>query len=260
MAGDRRAKYEQIADDLAACIEAGDYPPGSRLPTEPQLMERYGASSTTVRAAIKSLATSGLVETQHGSGTYVVERTLLRISATHTEDLDRRAGITAQDSWSTDVLEAGHTPSQRFECLMVPANNEDAELLGVAPGDPLVMRRCWRSVDGKPASIEASIFPQWLVQEIPLLASPHDISSGTTLYVSEHGHPMEWHRDILSSRAPTREELTWFGTPPGVSVLVRRRISYESAGGRVLRIMNTIYRSDMHEVVYDVRGRGNKKI
>lgn len=252
-------KHAQIADDLIARIEAGDYPPGSRLPTEPQLMRQYDASSTTVRAAIKTLVTSGLAETRHGLGTFVLNRTLLKIFATLTEDLDRRAQYTAQDSWSTDVAHAGHEPSQRFECLLVPASAADAEHLGVTPGDPLVMRRCWRSVDSRPASIEFSVYPQWLVAEVPKLASPHDISEGTTLYLAEHGHPMEWHRDTLSSRAPTREEHAWFGTPIGVYVLVRHRVSYASAG-KALRVMTTVYRADMHEVAYTVRGRGNEVI
>lgn len=255
--GRRAAAYQQVADDLLDRIRGGEFQPGSRLPTEPQLMEHYGVSSTTARAAIRALAQQGLVETRHGSGTYVVERQLLVIAATHTEDLDRRQGISAQDSWSTDVLAAGRQPAQRFECLNVPATKQQAELLGVETGATLVMRRCWRSVDGQPASIEASVFPHWLVEKLPDLASPHDIAQGTTSYVSDNGYPMRWHQDRLSARPFLREEAAFFEAPVGVSALLRVRISYENPGGRILRIMDTVYRSDLHEVVYEVAGRGN---
>jgi GntR family transcriptional regulator len=255
--GRHTAAYRRVTNDLLTRIEGGEFKPGSRLPTEAQLMETYGVSSTTVRAAVKALGTMGLVETRHGSGTYVIERRLLTIYATHTEDLDRRAGVTSQDSWSTDVMEAGRTPSQRFECLNVSASADVAKTLGVEPGSPLIMRRCWRSVDGKAASIESSLFPRWLVEQVPDLASPHDIAQGTTSYLAENGHPMQWHQDRLSARPPTAEEAQFFEAPPGVSALVRTRYSFDQRKGRVLRIMETVYRSDVHEVVYDVAGRGN---
>jgi GntR family transcriptional regulator len=220
-------------------------------------MKEYDVSSTTARSAVRLLGTLGLVETRHGAGTFVIERKTLRINATHTEDLDRREGVTSQDSWSTDVLDAGRTPSQRFEALIVPASREYAEIFGVDVDSSLVLRRCWRAVDDLPASIESGYYPEWLVNEIPALAKPHDIAQGTTSYLAEQGHPMLWHEDHISARPPHREEIDFFRPPIGMSVLVRLRISYNRRGGRVLRIMETAYRSDMHEIVYDVAGRGN---
>jgi GntR family transcriptional regulator len=255
----RGAIYQQIADDLLDRITGGEFIAGGRLPTEQQLITHYQASSTTVRAAIKSLAAAGIVETRHGAGTFVVERHLLSINATHTEDLDRRDGITAQDSWSTDVLHAGRSPHQRFECLNVPATAEVASVMGLETNEALVMRRCWRSVDGTPASIETGLFPRWLVEKLPQLASPHDIAQGTTSYVAEQGHPMTFHQDHLSARPFTREEAQFFEAPPGVAGLLRARVSFDEPAGRVLRYMVTVYRSDMHEVIYDVAGRGNRR-
>lgn len=253
------AAYQRIADELRQRIEAGEFAPDGKLPTEPQLMKHYTVSSTTVRSAVKVLANAGLVETRHGTGTFVVNQQILTISATHTEDLDRREGITAQDSWNTDVLEAKRQPSQRFECLNVPATPDQAGLLDVDEGAPLVMRRCWRSVDNVPSSIEASVFPQWLVFLVPELASPHDIKQGTTSYVAQEGHPMTLHRDYISARPLSADEQHFFEAPAGVSALVRLRVSYEEPGGRVLRVMETVYRSDMNRVAYDVAGRGNER-
>jgi GntR family transcriptional regulator len=90
-AGRRAAVYQQVADDLLDRIRSGEFAPGERLPTEPQLMAHYSASSTTVRAAVRTLATQGVVETRHGSGS--TSNAPLAIAATHTEDLDRRQGI-----------------------------------------------------------------------------------------------------------------------------------------------------------------------
>jgi GntR family transcriptional regulator len=251
------ARYRVLADELTERIEKGEFEAGSKLPTEGALIKEYGVSITTVRAAMRILNQMGLAETRHGTGTFVTARTLLQIHATHFEDLDLRNGVTAQDSWSTDVLSAGRTPSQRFECLNVEATKEVALLLGVEAGSALVMRRCWRFVDDVPSSIETSLYPAWLVEQVPALAGPRDIAQGTTSYLADHGFTIHWHKDRDSSRPPTREEEAFFEAPAGVSVLVRLRISYDNPDGRALRITEAAYRADMHELVYDVPGRGN---
>lgn len=66
-------RYRLVADDLRARIEAGDYPVGTRLPTRPALMKRYGVALGTLDKAIEELRKAGLVETRQGSGMYVRE-------------------------------------------------------------------------------------------------------------------------------------------------------------------------------------------
>ncbi|MFJ3902946.1 GntR family transcriptional regulator [Streptomyces sp. NPDC090025] len=67
----REARYRAIARELADRIRSGDLAPGSRLPTEPELAEHYGVHRLTARQAMVELRTGGLVETRHGSGSYV---------------------------------------------------------------------------------------------------------------------------------------------------------------------------------------------
>lgn len=63
----------QIAEDLRRRIVAGEFAPGSRLPSEAELCEHYRVSRVTVRTAAKSLESQGLVDIRHGSGMFVVE-------------------------------------------------------------------------------------------------------------------------------------------------------------------------------------------
>ena len=46
--------FQQLAETLRAAIDAGEYPPGSRLPTENELCERYSVSRVTVRKALEN--------------------------------------------------------------------------------------------------------------------------------------------------------------------------------------------------------------
>ncbi|MYW77480.1 GntR family transcriptional regulator [Streptomyces sp. SID8369] len=65
--------YRQIAADLIADIERGELVPGSPLPSEKELTERYGVARNTARSALAVLRERGLVFTVPGRGTYVAE-------------------------------------------------------------------------------------------------------------------------------------------------------------------------------------------
>lgn len=58
---------------LRALIADGALRPGDRLPSEGELCERLGVSRGSLREAIRTLAALGVLETRHGSGSYVSE-------------------------------------------------------------------------------------------------------------------------------------------------------------------------------------------
>ncbi|WP_431895309.1 winged helix-turn-helix domain-containing protein [Micromonospora haikouensis] len=67
--------YREIIRDIRTAIETGQLKPGERLPTIAQLCERYGASTTPVKYAMRLLEAEGLIETWQGKGMYVRRRT-----------------------------------------------------------------------------------------------------------------------------------------------------------------------------------------
>ena len=70
-----RRLYRQVADQLRALIDAGEYATGSRLPTERELAEQLRVSRPTVREALIALEVEGRVRIRVGSGIYVTEPT-----------------------------------------------------------------------------------------------------------------------------------------------------------------------------------------
>lgn len=68
-----RRLYRQVADQLRALIDGGEYPVGSRLPTERELAEQLKVSRPTVREALIALEVEGRVRIRPGSGIYVIE-------------------------------------------------------------------------------------------------------------------------------------------------------------------------------------------
>ncbi|MFF1375112.1 FadR/GntR family transcriptional regulator [Streptomyces sp. NPDC058308] len=68
----RSALSEQVITELRNQISSGEWPVGSRIPTEPELVEQLGVARNTVREAVRALAHNGLLDIRQGSGTYVV--------------------------------------------------------------------------------------------------------------------------------------------------------------------------------------------
>ncbi len=67
----RQNLHAQLGATLRAEIESGRLPPGAPLPSEKELVRRYGVSRQTVRHAIAGLANAGLVQAFQGKGTFV---------------------------------------------------------------------------------------------------------------------------------------------------------------------------------------------
>lgn len=61
-----------VVDALTQCILLGQLKPGEKLPSESTIVLEHGVSRTVVREAISKLQASGLVETRHGIGTFVL--------------------------------------------------------------------------------------------------------------------------------------------------------------------------------------------
>jgi DNA-binding GntR family transcriptional regulator len=67
-------KFDRVFEQIAVLIGNGRFAHGSRLPAERELTEIFNTSRQTVREAIYHAELVGLIETRHGSGSFVVSR------------------------------------------------------------------------------------------------------------------------------------------------------------------------------------------
>lgn len=72
MANDKRL-YHSVADQIMQMINDGAFPPGSRLPGERELAERFDVSRVTIREAEIALQALGFLSIKTGSGVYVLD-------------------------------------------------------------------------------------------------------------------------------------------------------------------------------------------
>ncbi len=79
---DRRSLAIQVRGELEDTIRNGELRPGDQLPSEADLVARFGVARTTVREALKLLEQDGLLHVQHGVGRFIaptVERPVTRL-------------------------------------------------------------------------------------------------------------------------------------------------------------------------------------
>ena len=90
-------KYRQILEKLQDDIASGRYKPGKRLPSEAELVRRFGASRMTVFRAMHELQSLGFVTRRVGSGTFVSQ---ISTSGSHV------FGLLIPELGQTEIFEA----------------------------------------------------------------------------------------------------------------------------------------------------------
>ncbi|MGB5986580.1 MAG: GntR family transcriptional regulator [Desulfobacterales bacterium] len=87
--------YQQLAEMLRDKIRDGEYPPGSRIPSEHQLAAAHGIGRPTVRQALEVLVRRGMLVRRRGAGTFVrpQERELDLFSLAGTTAAFARRGV-----------------------------------------------------------------------------------------------------------------------------------------------------------------------
>ena len=72
--GSKGPKYKRVYVELRGALTNGTHREGDKLPSENELVERFGVSRPTVRRALAQLVTDGLIERRMGAATVVSNR------------------------------------------------------------------------------------------------------------------------------------------------------------------------------------------
>src|ERR1700758_2238161 len=153
--------YAQVESVIIGRISNGSLPPGTRLPSEDNLVQEYAVSRTTIRAAIQSLIQRGLVEIRRGKGTFVTHPKI-------TQELTELTGFVE------DMQALGrHATAKVLDQQVVAANQVVSRQLELPQGTPVVRIQRVRLADGMPLSFDETYLPQELGANVmaDLLAS-----------------------------------------------------------------------------------------
>ena len=75
----RTSLAKQLIDEIIASIRSGELPVGKKIPPEAELAELMQVSRNSLREALKTLETFGIIKSVHGQGTFVAENAIGRI-------------------------------------------------------------------------------------------------------------------------------------------------------------------------------------
>ncbi|MFG2825796.1 GntR family transcriptional regulator [Kitasatospora sp. NPDC048365] len=255
-------QYERISTDLRHQITSGELAEGDRLPAETELAKRYKVSVPTVRQGVGVLQSEGLLEKQHGRGTFVrrqptpVTRTNLRHQwekdrARESESERLKTGATEHDTGLTVndlVFDAKYD--------RVPASAELAAAFDVPEGTMLLERiyRTRHSDELTPFNVSRSYLPLELVEPNPDLLR-EDLEpwpGGTQNQLFTLGIELDRIVETFRARPPTPEETEELGLPVGVSVVILRKTSIDTTD-RVVEISDVVLPGDRTEIVYTTK-------
>ena len=226
-------KYLVVRDHLAGLV-AQELRVGDAIPSERHLSQQFGLSRMTVRQAVDTLVTEGVLVREQGRGTFVAPQRIdfeMRLT-TFGEEMRRRGMEPA-----TTVLTA----------QVVAATPDVATALEIEPRQKVHFLYRVRSADGTPICIEQVWVP------VALAPSLFDSGPPASMYeaLRDLGLAPEWGEDTLSADEATDTEASLLGLGDARAVLRAERRTYSVDAATMFS--RACYRADRYSVWVPLR-------
>ncbi|HSB02896.1 MAG TPA: GntR family transcriptional regulator [Anaerolineales bacterium] len=182
--------FQRLQADLAALIQRT--PAGSRLISEPELAKQLGVSRATLREAMRTFETQGLIRRRQGAGTFVV------------------GSIPIMDA-GLEVLESIDTMARRRNLAVtvsdlnierVEADAEHARELGLATATCVTRVRRVMRADTRPVAYLIDTLPEDVLRAADL---PQDFDGSVLDLMLERGEDLRISRAAISATNATAE-------------------------------------------------------
>ena len=147
--------YSQLVGIVKRNISAGTLAAGDLLPSETELCKTFDISRSTVRQAIGTLETEGLVVRKQGRGTFVAEPKMRRRTET-------------VYSFTSEISAMGLVPSSTLmEFDVIDPPPDIMKMLELGSSDAKVYRFTRiRKVNGEPLILETSYYPHFIYPKL----------------------------------------------------------------------------------------------
>lgn len=231
LSGGKSPLYQQIAAQVASAIAARRFAPGEKLPPEDQLGQHFGVSMITIRAALRELATAGLIERKQGRGTFVKGALGPVWAIGSVEDLK----ITSRFS-DTTVVSSGYVKAPQWASILI-GDNAATRLYSI---------KITRSRDGVPFLLTDAFYPSEIGIRLAEQTPVDDLRRNRLL--------VETVEERVGKRiAVIRQQMSAIAAPAKVAKLLKIRTSAPvllvtrvsvTREGHVLQVARSYYRSD----------------
>ncbi|MFJ4205768.1 GntR family transcriptional regulator [Streptomyces sviceus] len=216
------ALYQQVAAAIREAILSGEFAPDSPLPSEAQLITRYGVSRPTVRNAISALRAEGLIDVRHGKGSFV------RSSGQPHLTIERRVTRTAEGKFAMpngDIWQEVEEPSS----YRTHITKDTGRLLQLDLEEALF--GCDRLLVDPSTGTRAMhrmLIPFEVAEAVPSLGDePCQPPAAIYQALTQAGHKLSW-TETVRAHMPLPDERTSLQLPDATPVLHVARIAHGS--------------------------------
>lgn len=225
--------YSKIQEDLRGRIQAGEYKPGDRVPSESELCRLYQTTRTTVRQALTQLVFEGIVVRHVGRGSFVASTTLDKFP------IDTRECLSFEDQVA---LEGRVVTYQSPSFNLIKAPPEVSRDLDIEPGSNVFYMERLRVLEERPVCLEC----RYIHEEFG-----RHVTGDMLMSRSAHG----FVSDIMGTRIPTirvlvsaiiadKELAERLSVTAGSALIVRDNWHIDSEG-RILMCGKSLFPGDI---------------
>src|SRR5450830_2082599 len=208
--------YSQVRERLRERINDGTYAPAARLPAESEIGAIFAVSRITVRQALDDLRNEGLIVKVAGKGTFVA-------GARPSQELARLEGF------GEAMARGGHRIVNRVVShVLVPAETQVAERLGLDAGAQVSEIRRVRYLDSAPVSFEVTYLPPQVGERL----RGEDLAGRDIFLIleSDYGITLS-HADVQIGAISADAELAAaLSVAPGTALLRIERLTWTADG------------------------------
>ncbi len=208
--------HREILSDLMTRIIDGEFGPGTTLPSETKLGQRYGTTRGTVRRALAGLEDRGLVSPVQGSG-WIVR------SGRQSQSFEELRSF-AQWARSKGMTPGGRVRRKEFG----EATAAEARRLWVGQGDRVLRVTRTRSIDGRDVMLERTCYPPWIADRVAEIAD--DEASVVDALTRDFDVVTAFAEHSIDAVPVSSADAGLLGVRRASPLLRVRRVSYTPAG------------------------------
>lgn len=230
-------KYEQVIQYIKDKIASGEYTVNQKLPNEKQFMEEFECSRATIKRALDSLVSEGLVVKVRGSGTY--------IKGLQSNDMLKKI-IDSQRIGFTKTHANEDVYSKVLEFTVTKPSKYIAKNLNIAENDFVYKIKRVRYASQVPHVIEELYMPINLIHGL----TEEILQSSIYSYMKEvlNLSVGDTHRNVRAD-FPTSEEEKILDTKGKIAILEIEQVNYLDTGQPFEYAVNR-FRADKQEIFY----------
>ncbi|MES9591599.1 MULTISPECIES: GntR family transcriptional regulator [unclassified Streptomyces] len=233
-------RYLQLARLIQERIDSGEYPAGSRLPSEPEMCAEFDVNRLTVREAVAELERAAAIEIRRGVGTFV-RLPVARVSITVDPRSQRFDMGSTHASLPESTADRGMDVQETITAVLPAGTSTTDEEAARHLGRPVgVLTRVETvfSTGSECCGISSYWLPRALLPRE--LAAPGPVENLVRTLADSAGITLEYDWRAFSAIGADIGDADLLGVPAGSPLLVREGVSCTPDGEPVLHVRRRI--------------------